>query len=49
MATVSGVREQLVEGGIRLLEAGGLSRSVLRNLAAEVGTSTMAVYTHFAA
>ena len=47
MATVSDVREQLVEGGIRLLEAGGPQSLSVRNLAAEVGTSTMAVYTHF--
>ena len=47
MATVSGVREQLIEGGIRLLEGGGLQQLSVRNLAAEVGTSTMAVYTHF--
>ena len=42
-----GVREQLVEGGIALLERDGLARSSVRNVAAEVGTSTMAVYTHF--
>ncbi len=47
MARVSGVRQQLIEGGIRLLEAGGVQALSVRNLAAEVGTSTMAVYTHF--
>jgi AcrR family transcriptional regulator len=44
---VSGVREQLIDGGIRLLERDGLQSLSVRNLAAEVGTSTMAVYTHF--
>lgn len=47
MATVSDVRARLVEGGIRLLESQGLQALSVRNLAAEVGTSTMAVYTHF--
>ena len=41
------VREQLVAAGIRLLERDGLSAVNVRNVAAEVGTSTMAVYTHF--
>ena len=44
---VSDVRERLIEGGIRLLERDGLQSLSVRNLAAEVGTSTMAVYTHF--
>jgi AcrR family transcriptional regulator len=44
---VSGVRKQLIDGGIRLLERDGLQSLSVRNLAAEVGTSTMAVYTHF--
>ena len=47
MASVSGVRGQLVEAGIRLLEGGGQQSLSVRNLAAEAGTSTMAVYTHF--
>jgi AcrR family transcriptional regulator len=47
MATVSGVREQLVEAGIHILERDGLSALSARKLAAETGTSTMAVYTHF--
>jgi AcrR family transcriptional regulator len=47
MATVSDVREQLVEAGIRILEREGLPALSARKLAAETGTSTMAVYTHF--
>lgn len=42
-----GPREQLVEAGIRILERDGLSAFSARRLAAETGTSTMAVYTHF--
>ncbi len=44
---MSDVRERLIEGGIRLLERDGLQSLSVRNLAAEVGVSTMAVYTHF--
>ncbi|GFG51401.1 TetR family transcriptional regulator [Mycolicibacterium agri] len=40
-------REQLVEAGIRILERDGLPALSARKLAAETGTSTMAVYTHF--
>jgi AcrR family transcriptional regulator len=47
MATVSGIREMLVEGGIRILERDGISALSARKLAAETGTSTMAVYTNF--
>jgi AcrR family transcriptional regulator len=47
MATVSGIRDQLVEAGIRVLERDGLPALSARKLAAETGTSTMAVYTHF--
>jgi AcrR family transcriptional regulator len=47
MATVSDVREQLVEAGIQILERDGLSALSARKLAVETGTSTMAVYTHF--
>jgi AcrR family transcriptional regulator len=47
MATVSGVREQLVEAGMRVLERDGMAALSARKLAAETGTSTMAVYTHF--
>ncbi len=41
------VREQLIDGGIRVLERDGVSALSARKLAAETGTSTMAVYTHF--
>jgi AcrR family transcriptional regulator len=47
MATVSDGREQLIEAGIRILERDGLAALSARNVAAETGTSTMAVYTHF--
>ncbi|KUI17063.1 TetR family transcriptional regulator [Mycolicibacterium acapulense] len=47
MARVSGAREHLVETGIRILERDGLAALSARKLAAETGTSTMAVYTHF--
>lgn len=41
------VREQLIEAGIRILERDGLAALSARKLAAETGSSTMAVYTHF--
>lgn len=44
---MNAVRARLIEGGIRLLERDGVQSLSVRNLAAEVGTSTMAVYTHF--
>jgi AcrR family transcriptional regulator len=44
---VSEGRDQLVEAGIRILERDGLAALSARKLAAETGTSTMAVYTHF--
>jgi len=47
MARVSEVRDQLVEAGMRVLEREGLPALSVRKLAAETGTSTMAVYTHF--
>ena len=47
MATVSEIREQLVEAGIQILEQDGLPALSARKLAVETGTSTMAVYTHF--
>jgi AcrR family transcriptional regulator len=47
MATVSDVREQLVEAGMRVLERDGMAALSARKLAVETGTSTMAVYTHF--
>lgn len=40
-------RERLLEVAIRLLEDGGPHGLRARKLAAEIGTSTMAVYTHF--
>jgi len=47
MATVSDARQKLVDAGVRLMERDGLSVLSARSLAAEAGTSTMAVYTHF--
>lgn len=47
MARVSDVRDQLIEAGMRVLERDGLAAVSSRKLAAETGTSTMAVYTHF--
>ncbi|SHV88102.1 TetR family transcriptional regulator [Mycobacteroides abscessus subsp. abscessus] len=41
------IRRQLVEAGIVILERDGLQALTVRKLAAEVGTSTMVVYTHF--
>lgn len=40
-------RDRLLEAAIRLLAANGPEALQARRLAAEVGTSTMAVYTHF--
>ncbi len=40
-------RRRLLEAAIRLLDAGGPEALQARRLAAEVGTSTMTVYTHF--
>ncbi|MGH3713689.1 MAG: TetR/AcrR family transcriptional regulator [Micromonosporaceae bacterium] len=40
-------RERLLEAGIRLLEEVGPEALQARKLAAEIGASTMAVYTHF--
>jgi AcrR family transcriptional regulator len=40
-------RERLLEAAIRVLAAGGPEALQARRLAAEVGMSTMAVYTHF--
>jgi len=48
MARVDGdTREQLIEAGIRLLEQHGPQALQVRKVAAEVGASTMAVYTYF--
>ncbi|MEU7915234.1 TetR/AcrR family transcriptional regulator [Microbispora bryophytorum] len=41
------VRTRLIEAAARLLEAEGRQALTTRRLAAEVGVSTMAVYTHF--
>jgi AcrR family transcriptional regulator len=41
------LRAELVEVAARLVATGGQSGLTLRRLAKEVGTSTMAVYTHF--
>jgi AcrR family transcriptional regulator len=41
------VRGRLVEGAIRLLAHGGPETLQARKVAAEIGASTMAVYTHF--
>lgn len=41
------IRRQLIEAGIVILERDGLQALTVRKLAAEVGTSTMVVYTHF--
>ena len=41
------IRQQLVLAGMTILERDGLQALSVRKLAAEVGLSTMAVYTHF--
>lgn len=41
------IRRQLIEAGIAILERDGIQALSVRKLAAEVGTSTMVVYTHF--
>ncbi|MCH9710359.1 MAG: TetR/AcrR family transcriptional regulator [Actinomycetia bacterium] len=46
MTSVTESRGSLVEAGIRILERDGPSALSARNVAAEAGTSTMAVYTH---
>jgi AcrR family transcriptional regulator len=40
-------RDRLIEGGIRLLERDGLQALNVRRVAAEIGASTMTVYTNF--
>src|ERR1700739_1432734 len=48
MARVDGdVRGRLIEAGVRLLEQHGPQALQARKVAAEVGASTMAVYTNF--
>jgi AcrR family transcriptional regulator len=42
-----GVRAALIDAGARLIAAGGRDALTIRRLAAEIGTSTMAIYTHF--
>jgi AcrR family transcriptional regulator len=42
-----GVRTALIEAAARLVAEGGREALTIRRLAAEVGTSTMAVYTHY--
>ncbi|MBV9320602.1 MAG: TetR/AcrR family transcriptional regulator [Mycobacterium sp.] len=42
-----GPREQLIEAGVRLLEREGPQALQARKVAAEIGSSTMAVYTYF--
>lgn len=42
-----GVRDRLVAAALTVLERDGLSAIQARTLAAEIGASTMAVYTHF--
>ena len=46
-ATEANPRARLLEAALRLLAAGGPEALQARRLAAEAGTSTMAVYTHF--
>ena len=43
---MSRVREELVAAGVRLLERDDLAALSARSVAAEAGTSTMALYTH---
>jgi AcrR family transcriptional regulator len=44
---VPGTRDRLVAAALTVLEREGLSAIQARTLAAEIGASTMAVYTHF--
>lgn len=46
-SSAPGVRQRLIEAAARVLGEEGPSGLSTRKLAAEVGTSTMAVYTHF--
>jgi AcrR family transcriptional regulator len=48
MATMNpNPRQELIDAGVRLLERDGPQALKARTVAAEVGVSTMAVYTHF--
>src|SRR5215469_12934589 len=46
-AAVPATRQRLLAAALRLLEDGGPEALQARRLAAEIGASTMAVYTHF--
>jgi AcrR family transcriptional regulator len=46
-AAPEAIRRRLVDAGVDLVEREGVQALSVRKLAAEVGTSTMAVYTHF--
>ncbi|ONM48826.1 hypothetical protein B0T44_04385 [Nocardia donostiensis] len=46
-AVVTSQRNRMIEAGLRLLESEGPAVLRARRIAAEVGASTMAVYTHF--
>lgn len=41
------MRDRLVDAGVRLMERDGVATLSARSVAAEAGTSTMALYTHF--
>lgn len=47
MARVVTQRESLIEAAVELLEREGVQSLSVRNVAAKLGVSTMAVYTHF--
>jgi AcrR family transcriptional regulator len=47
VAEPAGTREKLLEAAIRLLASNGPEGLQARKVAAEIGASTMAVYTHF--
>lgn len=47
MSTDRGTRERLLEAALRVLEAEGSQAVKARRVTAEIGASTMAVYTHF--
>jgi AcrR family transcriptional regulator len=44
---IAPLRTELIEAAARLIADGGATALTLRRLAAEAGTSTMAIYTHF--
>ena len=43
----SGLRDALIDAAARLIATEGIAALTLRRVAEEVGTSTMAIYTHF--